>query len=186
MADEFYSFAQDLYHHPKTGRLIIIYGPNGCGKTMAIRCLKSWFDVIRIKIGPVAVVSDEGHAEAVLPNCCYRMWPAVVKGFKQEQFLIVDHLMNEFLTIIDDVGAEHDPSRFGLEELYLIMSRRESKFTIITTNIQPADWENKFERRIASRMMRNSTIIDLSEVSDFNALSDPEPERLYRATAPDP
>ncbi len=168
MAHEIYSLAQDIYHRQNQGRTLVIYGPNGCGKTMAARGLKAWFDVIRYNLKCVPIETEDGMDMRV-PNCVYRMWPAVVKGFKQEQFLIVDYLMTEFLAIIDDIGAEHDPSRFGAEELYLILSRREDKFTIITTNISPAEWEQKFERRIASRLLRNSTIIDLSEVPDFNA-----------------
>lgn len=168
MVNEIYSFAQDTYYKPKGGRLLILYGPNGCGKTHAARAVKSWFDVVRSKINPVSVMTDEGP-EAMLPNCCYRMWPAVVDGFKREQWLIADHLANEYLTILDDVGAEHDPSRIGIEKLYLILSRREQRHTLITTNVPPEHWETKFEKRIASRLFRNSTHINLTEVPDFNA-----------------
>lgn len=168
MADALYSFGYDVFHSPKSGRMLVIYGPNGCGKTHGARRFKAWFDTIRLAIGPVCTTTEEGE-EALIPNCCYRMWPAVVKGFKQDQFLITDYLANEYLTMIDDIGAEHDPSKYGLEQLYLILSRREKKFTIITTNISPEQWEARFERRIASRMFRNSTHIDLTQVPDYNA-----------------
>lgn len=168
LANEVYSFAQDIYHRPKDGRLLILSGPNGCGKTHAARAVKSWFDTIRIKMNPIAIETDEG-AEAMLPSCIYRMWPAVVDGFKRDQFLIADHLEREFLSIIDDVGAEHDPSGFGKEKLYLILSRREQRYTIITTNLSTEQWETKLERRIASRLFRNSTHVDLSAVADYNA-----------------
>jgi DNA replication protein DnaC len=168
LADEVYSFAQDVYHKPTEGRMLILYGANGCGKSHAARALKSWFDVVRVGIKPVVTMTDEGP-EAMLPNCCYRMWPAVVDGFKRDQWLIADHLENEYLAILDDVGAEHDPSGFGRERLYLILSRRERRYTIITTNLSPEDWESKLERRIASRLFRNSTHINLSKVPDYNA-----------------
>lgn len=182
LEEQVYSFVQDVYHQRKSGRGLIIYGPNGCGKSHAARAIKAWFDTVRIKIGPVAIQTDEGE-DARLAECCYRMWPAVVKGFKQDQFLIVDYLMNEYLTIIDDIGAEHDPSRFGVEELYLILSRREFRYTVITTNIPPAEWESKFERRISSRLYRNMTHIDLTEVPDYRAIVEPGnqmPDREFK------
>jgi DNA replication protein DnaC len=170
MANELYSFARGVYHPKSTphGRVVVIYGQNGCGKTHAIRAFKSWFDHVRLNIGPQVVTTEDGE-DAVMPDCCYRMWPAVVDGFKRDQWLIVDALMHSYLTIIDDIGAEHDPSRIGVEKLYLILSRREFKNTLITTNFPPGEWGNKFEQRIASRLFRNTTHIDLSDVPDYNA-----------------
>lgn len=168
MADELYRFCQDVYYPKYGGRALVLYGPNGCGKTHAARAFKRWFESVRMAIGPVAVQTEDGM-EAMLPNCCYRMWPAVVDGFKRDQWLVTDYLESEYLTIIDDIGAEHDPSGFGMEKLYLILSRREFKRTILTTNFPPAEWDRKFERRVASRLFRNTTLIDLSKVMDFNA-----------------
>lgn len=168
MANEIHSFARDIFHSRNRGRLVILYGPNGCGKTHAAKSLRTWFNAVRLKIGPVAVQTDEG-SEAQIADCAYRMWPAVVDGFKRDQWEITQILSNEYLTILDDVGAEHDPSRIGIEKLYLILSRREQKHTLITTNVPPQHWETKFEKRIASRLFRNSTHINLSEVPDYNA-----------------
>lgn len=167
MQQKLYDFSRSLYDR-KRGYLVIIYGRNGCAKTHSARGVKAWFNAHRLDIGPVAVKTDEGD-EVSIPDCCFRNWPAVVDGFKQDQWSIVDRLSSDYLTIIDDVGAEHDPSKIGLEKLYLILSRREFKHTIITTNIPDKNWETKFERRIASRLLRNSVHVDLTQVPDFNS-----------------
>lgn len=151
--------------------MVILYGPNGCGKTHIARSVVKWFNAVRLKIGPVMVEGDAlRESDAQLPDCTFENWPAIVAGFKRDQWLIVDALLCDYLVILDDIGAEHDPSGIGLEKLYLMLNRRENKHTLITTNYSPSEWESKFERRIASRLFRNSTHVDLSDVPDFSTL----------------
>lgn len=151
------------------GYLLVIYGGNGCGKSHAARAIKRWFSGIRMSLGPMPCTNEEGEADCKIPDVIYRNWPSVVSGFKRDQWLVCDHLIGEYLTIIDDIGAEHDPSGIGLEKLYLILNRRERKYTLITTNYPPSEWEAKFERRIASRLFRNAVHVSLDNVPDFNA-----------------
>ena len=166
MAHELYRYSSDLFHK-RQGRGLIIYGANGCGKSMAQRLMLKWFNHVRMNVGPVLTKDQEGQDEAMIPNAVNVLWPEIVDGFKQEQWLIVNTLQNEYFVGLDDIGAEHDPSQIGAEKLYLILSRREFKFTIITTNVEVSDWQNRFERRIASRLFRNFTHIDLSGVPDY-------------------
>jgi DNA replication protein DnaC len=74
------------------------------------------------------------------------------------------------MAIIDDIGAEHDPSGYGREQLYLILSRREFRWNIITTNLNPSGWHERIERRIASRLYRNADHLDMSNVPDFSTV----------------
>lgn len=110
-----------------------------------------------------------GH-ECSLIRTIYANWPDVVDGFKEGAWGIVDDLIESTVTIIDDIGAEHDPSRIGVEKLYRILTPRELKWNVFTTNSPPEEWEEKFERRIASRFFRNADHVDLSNVPDFGTL----------------
>jgi hypothetical protein len=56
-----------------------------------------------------------------------------------------------------------------MEKLYLILERRVAKWTVITTNVPPESWESKFERRIASRFLRNARHVSLADVPDYNS-----------------
>ena len=172
LAEQFYNFAREIAQQQGKGRgrMLILYGPNGCGKTHAARALHRWFNAVRMLVGAFQIVEDpdRGGSEAVIASSIYRNWPLVIDGFKRDEWLVVESLADEYLTVIDDIGAEHDPSRVGIEKLYTILNRRENKFTIITTNVPPEGWSQKFEQRIASRFFRNSTHIDLSQVPDFN------------------
>lgn len=83
---------------------------------------------------------------------------------------LVQDCMSIPVLVIDELGGGHDPSRVGVDKLCQILSHRENKWTVITTNILPAAWEENFDRRVASRLLRNSTIVDLSDVPDFSTL----------------
>lgn len=99
----------------------------------------------------------------------YAHWPSVIDEFQKTQDIaVIEELNICSVAIIDDIGAEHDPSGFGREQLYLILSRREFRWNVISTNFPPEEWHNKFERRIASRLFRNAEHIDLSDVPDFS------------------
>jgi DNA replication protein DnaC len=74
------------------------------------------------------------------------------------------------MLLLDELGGGHDPSRVGVDKLCQVLSRRETRWTLITTNILPAAWEQAFDRRVASRLLRNSTLVDLSDVPDFGTL----------------
>ena len=71
------------------------------------------------------------------------------------------------LLVLDDIGAENDPWKIAADRLCQILSRRERKFTVLTTNIKPADWPVKFDGRINDRLLRNSCIVDLTGVPSF-------------------
>lgn len=167
MRQSLYDFSRSLYER-RRGYLIVMYGANGCGKTHAAKAVRNWFKAHRISIGPVIIQTEDGE-DCQIPDCCYRNWPAVVDGFKQDQWLVVDRLSNDYFSVIDDAGAEHDPSKIGLEKLYLILSRREYRHTIFNTNYGLKHWTEKFEKRIASRLLRNAVHIDLTNVPDYNA-----------------
>lgn len=96
-------------------------------------------------------------------------WPAVVDGFKQSRWEVIEDMIPSQLLVLDDLGAEHDPSKIGTEKLYLILERREHCWTVITTNVSPDSWELKFERRVSSRFLRNARHISLADVPDYNA-----------------
>jgi len=90
--------------------------------------------------------------------------------FKGGEWSLIEDLINATVLIIDDLGAEYDPSGMGVEKLCQILSRREFRWTLITTNIAPNDWPLKLDGRVASRLVRNSTLVDLSDVPDFSTL----------------
>lgn len=85
---------------------------------------------------------------------------------------VMDDLIGCSLVALDDIGAESDRFRSGLslDRLTQVLTRRCDAriYTLITTNIMPIDWEGKFGARVADRLLRGSTVCDLSNVPSFS------------------
>lgn len=160
-----YEFCRDYCKNPRRGRRLLLYGGNGCGKTHCAKAIH-WYArkiAMQIPFDPVTF----GDQEVQLATAAFLFWPGIVDGFKRGAWDAIDDAMIQSLLVIDDVGAEHDPSGVGKEKLYTILERREYRWTVITTNCPPQSWEAKFERRIQSRLYRNFTHLNMMSVPDF-------------------
>lgn len=165
-----YDLCSEYAKQPARGRTIVIYGENGCGKSHIAKMVCQWANAIKMRIPLVVDRSENGSvttASARLVN-----WAEVVDGFKPPRcdYQIIEDLQNCNLLVVDDIGAEHDPSKIGVEKLYVMLNRREFKWNIFTTNYPPDQWADRFDRKIASRLYRNSQHIDLSGVPDFSTI----------------
>lgn len=158
------------------GQRLLIYGENGSGKSHSAKAVSQWAKAVaythlpRVSdIGDTPYSVELGIGGIRRPQCEFRNWARLLKSIKSDQnWTAAGELCHAELLILDDVGAEHDPTKFGVGELYEVLERRERDWTIVTTNIAPDMWEEKFERRIASRFLRNFTHVPLDQVKDFN------------------
>lgn len=156
-------FCLGMWDCPQSGRLLVLAGANGTGKTHCAKAVHRWVNLV-------------GHGNTWFPRPDLRMslqslywsWPALLDTFKEGGWDVIEDMMESPLLIIDELGGGHDPSGVGVDKLCQILSRREKMWTLITTNVIPAFWEQKFDKRVASRFFRNSTLVDLSDVPDFN------------------
>lgn len=163
---EVYDFCVAYANNPTRGYRLVIHGNNGSGKSHTSRAVVNW--ACRNAINMPLVLSDD-NLSCRLSTAEFHNWPQFVDTLKSGKWDMVEEMMHVNLLALDDIGAEHDPSKMGVEKLYLLLERRERNWTILTTNVRPEEWENRFERRISSRLLRNSRIVALDEVPDFMA-----------------
>lgn len=162
-----YEFCCQYFRNPSVGHTIVVYGENGSGKSHFAKAVSRWHEKVLFK--PIIGRRD---GEFRSPIRVFANWATVVDGFKPPKcdYNIVDEIAAADLAIIDDIGAEYDPSKIGVEKLYVALNEREHRYNFITTNVTPAAWDSVFDRRICSRLFRNAIHIDLSQVPDFNTI----------------
>lgn len=162
LEDAIFRFACEFAANPRRGRRIVIHGANGTGKSRSMRAIKRFIDDRAIDM-PLIYSSDS----PAIPDCVLVNWPARVDEFKSGLWTI-DDLCECALLLLDDLGAEHDPSGVGTAKLYQILERRECRWTIITSNLTPDYWTAKWERRITDRLLRRAQLVDLSNVPSYS------------------
>jgi DNA replication protein DnaC len=155
MADAAQQFAKQFAKDDREqNTLLVLSGDSGCGKTHVSRSLYTWARSASGRLG----VSTEWFS-----------WPEACDAYAEGFTGTVRDMMDADFLAIDDIGAETDRYKTGqmADKLCQVMERRRHEFTVITTNISPAQWNQRFDIRIADRLMRSSTIIDLTGVPSY-------------------
>ena len=156
-------FCFEMWQRPTEGRLLILAGTNGTGKTHCAEAVRRWVQLVGHGKQFILRANHISHLD-----CRFWHWPHLLDVLKEGGWDAIDDMFEVSLLIIDDLGGGHDPSGVGVDKLCQVLSRRENMWTLITTNIVPAAWQEQFDRRVASRFLRNSTLVDLTNVPDFN------------------
>lgn len=151
-----------MFKNPREGRLLLAYGTNGNSKTHVFKAIKHWFNTV---CRSNYFVERENVVR--MPYGQFWDFPSLLDRLKEGEWNIIDELKSCELLCLDEAGGAHDPSKIGVEKFGQILSARERKWTYIAMNIAPESWEQAFDKRVASRFFRNSTIVDLSNVPDY-------------------
>lgn len=106
---------------------------------------------------------------ASTPRARYTLWPELYDQLVSGDWEELEELCRFSLLALDDVGAEADKTGLMVQKLIWLTERRQKMWTLLATNIPPDHWEAKFTRRGASRLLRDSEVVDVSRVSDWAA-----------------
>ncbi len=60
--------------------------------------------------------------EIRLSDTMFFNWPRVVDGFKTGGWNVIEDMFDCSLLVLDDLGAEHDPSGVGIQKFYQILA----------------------------------------------------------------
>jgi len=134
--------------HPRKSkfkpRWLSLLGSSGTGKTMLAKKVASR-----------------------VPLCNFELWldiAASVRGGEHDQFL---SLCDEDFLVVDDVFSEYR-TEFSDAKLCEFFTRREYKWTMITANVSMETIAEKYDQRIASRMIRHGSVVVDVDLPDWN------------------
>lgn len=142
--------------------LLVIVGNFGTGKTHTAKAIHRFCVAASMKVFETGKWGRHKFPSSILIS-----WPEAANSFSEKQFGIMDDALENELVVLDDIGAENDPWKICADKLCQILSRREKKFTIVTTNVPPINWTERFDGRINDRLLRNSVVVDISSVPSF-------------------
>lgn len=156
----------------KASRWLSFLGSSGAGKTMLAKWISSVFkDRLDWEINWPATeltrTAAQPYGRIIRHRGDYRTWGSVAKLLRDGEFRLFDDICGVGFLVVDDIGAEHG-SDFISSKLYELCSRREGKWTVFTGNLSLSDIEARLDARIASRMIRNGSIVIDVDVPDFN------------------
>lgn len=80
---------------------------------------------------------------------------AMLAPLSEKQGLL-DSVFNCDLLVIDDLGTEEFYKNVTAEYLYMTISEREKKATIITTNLSPSMIKDRYQERVYSRLFADT------------------------------
>lgn len=152
--------------HEKQGHALTFCGISGTGKTFLSDCILN--ELGRDKWGQLSNVQGFIRGgELVRATYMRRDWRKVSDGFKSAQYEIVEDLEKTFLLMLDDIGADHDPSGVGVSKLDRILRSRFGKWTILTCNLALPQIAEKLDARIASFLIRDENRVFEMSTEDY-------------------
>lgn len=156
------AFAERFFSNWKDDSLLVIAGPTGTGKTHVVDGLYRWATHVRLHLPARGLWP--AHE---MPIISWVPWPYACNLINENRNSFLEDAGRAALLVLDDVGAENDPWKKGADRLCQLLNQREREFTIITTNIEPHLWSEKYDVRISDRLLRNSVVVNLDGVPSY-------------------
>lgn len=138
-----------------------LLGKSGAGKTYLAKGIWGWYSR-----------SSHFHAnmddkEIIYPGSwCF--WPILAQDLLNNTgYGELQDLTREKLIVIDEIGADRDPSGHVRDCLSRLLSARVGKWTIITSNKSLGEIQRDIDTRISSRMVRDGSLVVDVDITDY-------------------
>lgn len=139
-------------------------GTSGSGKTYLARKVWKWFQGSTLFRADV----DEKEDEIIYPGSWVN-WPKLAgELLGNSGYTRLDEIQSEKLIVIDEIGADRDPSGHVRDCLARVLTGRVNKWTVITSNKSLGEIQRDIDTRISSRMLRDGSVVVDVTMMDYN------------------
>lgn len=137
---------------------------NGTGKTLLCKLL---IRRARAVIPAIHIRNSAGEITESYDPTVWIHWPTAVEAMqaREDRRGMLNEAMGCGLLVLDDIGAENATGPM-LAKLGDLLNHRLGKWTLITSNLSPDDWQER-DARISSRIIRDLNRQVCCETIDF-------------------
>lgn len=139
-------------------------GPSGVGKTMLASIM--WRAVAPFGGISWTPIGEGRYVRESKRDCCWLDWRGATTDMKRGQWDAADAAQQAWFTVIDDIGAEHDPTRACTAVLDRVLRSRRG-WTVLTCNLPLAEIADKLDARISSWMIRDDNLVTEVNTIDY-------------------
>lgn len=145
---------------------LTLLGPPATGKTMLARFCSKFFN--RYLDG----LKDERFdptKEVRYRRGGFKAWGNVMRDMVEGDYSGIRNLRDDWFVCLDDIGAEYSRQlELSASKLYEVLNARQNLFTIVTANMTLQQINEQMDARIASRLLRNGSVVVDVTAADFN------------------
>lgn len=146
-----------------TPHWLSLLGKSGAGKTMVAKRIWRWFKQSELFRSEV---HKRGQLIIYPGQWCY--WPNVASELQANSgYGWLEDLATEKLVVFDEIGSERDVSAHVRDCLARTLCARVGKWTIITSNKTLHNIAADIDARVASRMIRDGSVVVELDVPDY-------------------
>lgn len=98
----------------------------------------------------------------------FKAWPDAIVEMKNGDYSGVSMLREDWFVVLDDVASEQSKGDFATSKLFEILNARIGLFTVITANLTFEEISRRMDGRIASRLLRNGSVVHELTCEDYN------------------
>lgn len=154
--------------NPPPQTWLTLAGVNGCGKTMLAAQAFQFVSRNYPFAGSVWISGDRGRLTSRRPKCVWIDEVSFSKRCKEGEYDLPEYLGEDWLVVLDDLGASRDKSGFTGEMLFRLCNARVGKFTMFTTNLDLTGITTQIDPRIASRLIRDGNQFKAISAGDYS------------------
>ncbi len=171
MKREAASFIDDLRNN-RAPRWLCLLGTSGAGKTMLAKLIHRLYQRERhMQVDWEATERTRGKGDRIIRwRGGFINWgDAVNNRMLKGEYGFLEDLAGYSFFAIDDMASEYEKHRaLSASKLYHVLESRLRKWTVITANLSLEQIGEALDARIASRMIRDGSVVVDVNVTDYN------------------
>ena len=160
-----------LLHEMATGgppRWLTLLGTSGAGKTMLGRGIHTAVKELGLTKSHVSDPVAEGIGSYYRAEYRVHIEKALEKALREREWDWFDDVCKAKFALVDEICGIYVPADISAPKLCALAERRLNKWTVLTGNVSMETIKQKWDARIASRILRGGSIVLDVDVPDYN------------------